>query len=157
MIKLCFKYRLRCIEAKREEFGEKHPLLAVDLCNLGVLHLKQGEYQAAERALSEAKEIYEFHGGQQPQLGSVLCSLATCKIHLNSSDDALTLYGRALNLTESTLGPNHVQCATILNNIATLMKDRGNMDEASKQIQRALTITESALGNISFTALSLNV
>ncbi len=59
---------------------------------------------------------------------------------------AESLYKRALALTESVFGPDHIEVSAVLNNLAVLYKYTGNFDEAERLYRRALAIKEKLLG-----------
>ncbi|MFE2835087.1 tetratricopeptide repeat protein [Streptomyces mirabilis] len=59
---------------------------------------------------------------------------------------ALPLEERALQITETALGPDHPDTATRLNNLALTLSDLGRHTEALPLAERALRVTETTLG-----------
>jgi tetratricopeptide (TPR) repeat protein len=60
--------------------------------------------------------------------------------------DAVLIAQQALQLSEKTLGPDHLATATLLNNLAELYRSMGDYAKAEPLFQRALKIQEQALG-----------
>ena len=59
--------------------------------------------------------------------------------------EAETVYKRSLFITESELGPNHLEIATTLANLGQLLLLQGRYKEARESLERALQIRESLL------------
>ena len=59
---------------------------------------------------------------------------------------AESLYRRALEIDEATLGANHPEVASRLNNLALLLQDTNRLSEAEPLMRRALAIDEATFG-----------
>ena len=68
---------------------------------------------------------------------------------LAAYDDAATMFGRALTLTERRYGSQAPQLAPILRGLAATDAERGNLDAASKEAERARVLDTRAYGDSS--------
>ena len=62
-------------------------------------------------------------------------------------DEAESLYKRAINIFEKTLGKDHLDTANSINNLGTLYRKQGKYEEAEPLYKRTLEIREKSLGN----------
>ncbi|QPC63176.1 hypothetical protein HYE67_005407 [Fusarium culmorum] len=65
-------------------------------------------------------------------------------------DKAETMYDRALQGKEKTLGPEHTSTLDTVNNLGILYKSQGRLDKAEEMYDRALQGYEKALGSPNF-------
>ena len=87
----------------------------------------------------------------------ILNALANILYSLAEFETAVPIYRYALEIRESSLGPDHPDTATSLNNLAVLYSAQGRDAEAEPLHLRALEIRESSLGpDHPDTAASLN-
>ena len=61
-------------------------------------------------------------------------------------NEAISIAGESLELSEKALGPEHPDTAQALNNLAVLYDSMGDYAKAEPLYQRALKIKEKALG-----------
>jgi len=125
----------------------EHPLVAVSLSILSLLHARRGAYDVAlplcERALAIQERVL---GPNHPDTATSLDTLAHLHERIEADDAALPLCERALAIREQVLGPDHPDTATSLNNLARLHGRRGAYDAALPLYERALAIQERVLG-----------
>jgi len=106
---------------------------------LGQSLYEQGGY-------SESVQAYQKCLQYRPDDPTVLNNLAMSLAHFGNFIDAESLYGRAIDISERTLGPNDPNLAVQLDNLAVLLQDEGNFADAEKLYRRAIAIDEKSLG-----------
>ena len=76
----------------------------------------------------------------------ILFNLGNLYSYLGKHDDAKKMYGRALEGSEKTLGPDHTSTLHTVNNLGGLYYNLEELDKAEIMYQRALQGYEKALG-----------
>src|SRR3989454_2656386 len=121
--------------------GERHPLVAEDLINLGAVQHEWGHYQEAERYYREALDITQaFYGRDHYKTAAGLTVLGRALIFQKRYDDAMPLFQRALAIRERVFGKVHPQVASTLNEMGGIALTRGKLDEAEALSSRVLAI-----------------
>jgi len=121
--------------------GERHPLVAEDLINLGAVQHEWGHYQEAERYYREALDITQaFYGRDHYKTAAGLTVLGRALIFQKRYDDAMPLFQRALAIRERVFGKVHPQVASTLNEMGGIALTRGKFDEAEALSSRVLAI-----------------
>ena len=128
--------------------GERHPLVAEDLINLGAVQHQWGHYRAAERYYREALDITQaFYGPNHYKTAAGLTVLGrTLRFEPQGNDEAARLFQRALAIRERVFGKMHPQVASTLNELGGVALARGRFGEAVAMAQRVLTIYRTAYG-----------
>lgn len=77
-----------------------------------------------------------------PELAVAHNNLAVIYQRSKDYQRAESHFGRALELKERILGPDHREVANTLNNLAVLFRRTGRLDESELLYRRAITILE---------------
>ena len=113
----------------------------------GQAYLLQGNLSAAERQFQQVLAIYEKNAAaDNPDLATVLNSLATVERLRGKYAEATSLSRRSLAVLEKVYGAQHPNVAIGQNNLAMNLRLRGDYEEARILSQRAVSILEKALG-----------
>jgi serine/threonine-protein kinase len=136
------------LERDRELWGDRHPTVADDLINLGVIQFDRGNYAEAEPYLRQALDIFlAYHGAEHPQTASNMTILARTLIFLPDRDDeALQLLERSLVTRERLFGPVHPGVASTLNELGSLALRRKDYDAAEAYFTRMAEIYRATRG-----------
>ena len=128
--------------------GERHPLVAEDLINLGAVQHEWGHYQEAERYYREALDITQaFYGPSHYKTAAGLTVLGRALIFQKRYDDAMPLFQRALVIRERVFGKVHPQVASTLNEMAGIALARDKFGEAEALSSRVLAIYRTVYGS----------
>jgi serine/threonine-protein kinase len=137
----------RVLDMTRLVQGEKHPLVAEDLINLGAVQHERGRYEEAERYYREALPITEaWYGPDHYQTASNLTMLGRTLVYQKRYDEAVVLLERALAIQERVFGPNHPRVASAVNDLGTVALQRNRLDEAEAAFTRMADIYRSVYG-----------
>jgi len=121
--------------------GERHPLVAEDLINLGAVQHEWGHYQEAERYYRQALDITQaFYGPSHYKTAAGLTVLGRALIFQKRYDDAMPLFHRALAIRERVFGKVHPQVASTLNEMGGIALAREKFGEAEALASRVLAI-----------------
>src|SRR2546426_301101 len=121
--------------------GERHPLVAEGLINLGAVQHEWGHYQEAERYYRQALDITPaFYWPRHYKTAAGLTLLGRALIFQKRYDDAMPLFQRALAIRERVFGKVHPQVASTLNEMGGIALTRGKLDEAEALSSRVLAI-----------------
>src|SRR5437660_5809923 len=128
--------------------GERHPLVAEDLINLGAVQHEWGHYKEAERYYREALDITQaFYGRDHYKTAAGLTVLGRALIFQKRYDDAMPLFQRALVIRERVFGKVHPQVASTLNEMAGIALARDKFGEAEALSSRVLAIYRTVYGS----------
>src|SRR5438034_2489801 len=118
--------------------GERHPLVAEDLINLGAVQQEWGHYQEAERYYRQALDITQaFYGPDHYKTAAGLTVLGRAlRFEPQGNDEAQRLFQRALVIRERVFGRGHPQVASTLNALGGVALARGRSDEAEALARR---------------------
>ncbi len=128
--------------------GERHPLVAEDLINLGAVQQEWGHYQDAERYYRQALDITQaFYGPNHYKTAAGLTVLGRAlRFEPQGNDEAQRLFQRALVIRERVFGRVHPQVASTLNELGGVALARGRFDEAEALARRVLAIYRTVYG-----------
>lgn len=119
-----------------EQYDHKREMAHVS-CNVGYIHLQQGEYDQAHtllrRSLALAEEI-----GDIPLSAVVISNLGTLAARTGDLAEAESLLRRALSIVEQI--DDHVYMSMWNVELANVLLERGQLEEARECIGRALSI-----------------
>jgi len=128
----------RTHQATALDLAREHGLPEADLrCNLGVVELNLGQVSAAHDHFEAALGLYRRDadvGGE----GLALRCLGSLLAQQGHTEEALTLYGHALELLQS-VGNRRAE-AELLGNMASLHRARGDLGDARALHQDALLL-----------------
>jgi len=138
-------YNMAELQRIQRKYSEALPLYerAVKICELtGALGPNHLQIQSVRERLKICQSIL----GISPAVATNLNDRALLYHKQGKYGDALPLYERAVKMSESILGLNHLNVSLSLTNLAKLYCDRGEYEKALPLYQRALNIRETKLG-----------
>jgi tetratricopeptide (TPR) repeat protein len=134
----------RLIKMHREIYGERHPLVAEDLINLGAIQQELAHYKEAEEFDRQALEITQaFYGKDHYKTASNLTLIARALLKQDRNDEAEELLNRALAIQESVFGKVHPRVASAVNEIGSVALARDRYDDAEAAFKRIVDIYKS--------------
>lgn len=137
----------RVLAMRRALHGERHPLVADVLLNLGATQFQRGHYADAEQYDRRALDIIRsWYGVDHPETAHAITMLARALIFENRQAEASALLAQALTIQERVYGPVHPLVASALNEIGTLALQDERLDEAAAYFTRMADITRSVYG-----------
>jgi serine/threonine protein kinase/Tfp pilus assembly protein PilF len=138
----------RLLEMHRRLYGERHPLVADDLGNLGSIQEDLGYYSEAEKFDRQALDITEaYYGNDHPKTATELAMLGRALEYQNKYDEAVTELQQALAIQEHVYGPLHPSIADTLNELGNVASMRNRLDEAEAQFRRVVDIYRATYGD----------
>ncbi|HYU37206.1 MAG TPA: serine/threonine-protein kinase, partial [Gemmatimonadales bacterium] len=128
--------------------GERHPLVAEDLINLGAVQQEWGHYKEAEQYYRLALDITQaFYGPNHYKTAAALTILGRAlRFEPQGNDEAARLFERALVIRERVFGKVHPQVASTLNELAGVALARNRFAEAEALARRVLAIYRTVHG-----------
>jgi eukaryotic-like serine/threonine-protein kinase len=138
----------RALSLYRQLYGERHPLVADVMINLGAIQFERGNYAEADRWDRQALDITRaWYGKDHPETASAMTILARALIFEIRYDEAVDLLQQALAIQERVHGPVHPAVASALNELGALALRRGALDEAEARFRRMADIYRSVYGD----------
>jgi len=128
--------------------GERHPLVAEDLINLGAVQQEWGHYKEAEQYYRQALDITQaFYGPNHYKTAAGLTVLGRAlRFEPQGNDEAARLFEQALVIRERVFGKVHPQVASTLNEMGGVALARDRFAEAEVLARRVLAIYRTAYG-----------
>jgi serine/threonine-protein kinase len=131
----------RVIGIYRQVYGDKHPLIADALINLGAIEQERGRFVPAEQFHRQALDIYRsWYGPDHPETASALTMVARALVQQNKLDEAGALMRDALGIQEHVYGPVHPRVASALNEVGNIQLRQGRLDEAEATFKRLVAV-----------------
>jgi len=112
----------------------------------GKAYFRLHQYRESENMLSAALQVAEQFGPQDPRLAVSLNNLARLRQVQKRYGDAEELYSRALLISETERGREHLDTAVCLSNLAGLLQVEEKYAEAEASYKEALAIMGKVLG-----------
>jgi len=138
----------RIAESVLHRLGGHDLLRAWAQNNVGAVHLRQGEREAAVRAFSESLSLKEKAlGRDHPDVGVSEGNLAIALAEMGRHQDAQAHIERGIRILEAGLGAAHPDLAIQLNNHGEILNALGRYREARLVFERASRIWERELGS----------
>ena len=138
----------RVLAMYRQTYGERHPLVADILINLGASQFDRGNYTEAERFDLQALDITQaFYGPDHFKTAANLTMLGRALVFENRFDEAVVILQRALTIRERVYGPMHPSVASTVNELANIAIKREQWVEAETQFRRMLSIYHAVYGD----------
>ncbi|MEP6495431.1 MAG: serine/threonine-protein kinase [bacterium] len=138
----------RVLAMYRQSYGERHPLVADILINLGASQFDLGNYAAAERFDLQALDITQaFYGPDHFKTAGNLTMLGRALVFEDRYDEAVVILRRALSIRERVYGPMHPLVASTVNELANIAIRREQWVEAETQFRRMLAIYHAVYGD----------
>ena len=96
----------RVLALDRATYGDAHPGVGDDLINLGAIQDTRGRPADAAQMYRQALNIFEhWYGPNHPETGSAMAMLGQVLMRLESHDEALDLFQRALAIARTSTAP----------------------------------------------------
>ena len=131
----------RVLPLQRQLFGERHPIVADTLINLGAIELEASRFAEAERLDREALGIIrDWYGRDHPETASALTLLGRAIIQQGRLDEAAGMMQEALAIQERVYGNVHPRVASALSEIGQIAVRQGRLDEAQAAFTRMVAI-----------------
>jgi serine/threonine-protein kinase len=141
----------RVLALTKRLYGERHPLVAEDLMNLGATEQERGNYKESERYFREAIALTTaFHGENHYRTASNVLYLGRSFLLQNRYDEARAAMQRALEIREKVYPPTHPSIANTLNEIGSLAMREERYVDARTTFQRVLAIYQAAYPGLNF-------
>jgi tetratricopeptide (TPR) repeat protein len=139
---------LEALEVRRAILGERHPEVAANLHQLGLLFADQGDYQQAADLYRQALALYQHIPGATGEIMEIANRLATACSSLGSYTEAEQSYQQVVALHQTLpesaeYAPNLIEA---LNGLAGLHQDRGTYTAAEHCLQQALAHCQAHYG-----------
>ena len=136
------------LAAYRDAYGERHPLVADILINLGASQFDRGNYIEAEKLDREALAITRaFHGDNHHKTAANVTMLGRALVFQRRFDEASTMLREALAIRERVYGSSHPLVASTLNELGSIAVQREKFDEAETNFRRMLSIYTATYGD----------
>lgn len=132
----------------RRLHGDRHPLVADALINLGASQFERGNFPAAERFYRDALAINRpWYGERHPETASTLTMLGRALVAESRPRDAAEMLTEALAINERVYGAVHPRVASTLNELGSIALSEGNLDDAEARYRRMLAIYREVYHN----------
>jgi serine/threonine-protein kinase len=137
----------RVLAITRQLNGERHPLIAEDLINLGASQNERGRYVEAERYYRDALAITEsWYGSDHHQTASNLTMLGRSLVYQKRFDEGAPLLQRALAIQERVYGAVHPRVASAVNDLGNIAVQTNRLEEAEAAFRRMGDIYRTIYG-----------
>lgn len=134
----------RVLAMQRQLYGERHPLVADTLINLGAIQFQWGHYGEAERYARQALDIVQsWYGKDHPETADTMTILAQALTFQGKYEEAAGLLQQSLTILEHVYGPVHPRVAFALNELGNLAIRQGKLDDAKADFSREVDIYRS--------------
>ncbi len=145
---VCENLTRQVLDMQRQFYGERHPLIADDLINLGAVQIERGRYTEAEQFYRRALVINRaWYGDNHPQTASTIYMLGEALLSEKRFDDAERLLKEALAIQEQVYGPIHPHVANVLNELCLVHLGRNQMRQAGICFDRVAKIYKTVYGD----------
>ncbi|MBS1990983.1 MAG: tetratricopeptide repeat protein [Cyanobacteria bacterium SZAS LIN-3] len=136
----------RALSVRQAVAGASSPLVADTLCELGRLHMSQGDFSRAESELRRALGIVRLTSSDKGRAADTAAALADCLRSQEKYAEARVLYQEALDQLQSSSGTKNARVAEALRNLAQNYVDTGEYSRAESLLLKALATDEEAYG-----------
>jgi serine/threonine-protein kinase len=145
---ICEALYRRLLDMHRRLYGDRHPLVAEDLGNLGSVKEDLGYYTEAEQFDRQALAIAEsYYGKKHPDTATYLTMLGRSLEYQNKFDQSVETLQQALAIQEHVYGHAHPAVAEIINELGNVASMNDKYDEAEARFQQVVDIYRSVYGD----------
>jgi serine/threonine protein kinase len=131
----------RALAMQRQLYGDRHPLVADTLINLGAIQFQQGHYAESDRFNRQALDIVQaWYGNNHPETADTMTILGQSLTYQNRFDEAAGLLRQSLSILEHVYGPVHPRVAYALNELGQVAIRQGKLDDAEADFSREISI-----------------
>ena len=135
----------------KQLYGERHPLVAEDLMNLGATEQERGNYKESERLFREAIALTTaFHGEDHYRTASNVLYLGRSLLLQNRYAEAREALQRALAIRERVYPANHPNIANTLNELGSLAMREERYTDARATFERVRAIYRATYPGMNF-------
>lgn len=139
-----FEFSTKALKIRRDHLCPNHPLIAVNLHNLGCIRHQQGQYYRALGFYKKAQELFEQTTTQnQINLASIYSSLSSLYLEKNECELALEYSTKSLNIKRKLLDEKHLSISASEVNLGRIHARLRNYKEAFDCYNRALENTDN--------------
>jgi len=135
----------KALSINEKQHGAEARGVADTLNNLGLLMSNRYLFAEAEQNYRKAIFIYEKNK-EETSLAVTLTNMANLYSQTKKTDEALSYYQRALDISEKVFGPHHPDVGINLNGLANQLKAKKHFDKAEELYERALSIFQNSYG-----------
>lgn len=129
------------LEMNRALHGDRHPMVADVMINLGAIQFEGTKYPEAERHYRDALAITQpWYGNEHPATAAALTMLGRAIVQQGRFDEADSVLRRALAIHERVHGANHPRVASTLNELGIIAQRRKDLDGAERYFRRMAEI-----------------
>ena len=137
----------RVLTIDRQLYGERHPLVADTLINLGAIQFQKGNYSESEKFNRQALDIVQsWYGKLHPETADATTILGQSLTYQKRFDEAADLLQQSLAILEHVYGPVHPRVAFALNELGNVAIRQKKLDEAEADFSRVVDIYRSVYG-----------
>jgi eukaryotic-like serine/threonine-protein kinase len=137
----------RVLAIQQRLYGDRHPLVADTLINLGAIQLELGHYPEAEKFDRQSVDILQaWYGKDHPETASAMTILARTLVSEKQYAEAEGLLKQAVAIQEHVYGTVHPRVASALNELGRVAQSQGKLDEAEQDFRRMADIYRSVYG-----------
>jgi len=137
----------RVLTIDRQLYGERHPLVADTLINLGAIQFQKGNYTASETFNRQALDVVQsWYGKVHPETADAMTILGQSLTYQKRFDEAADLLQQSLAILEHVYGPIHPRVAFALNELGNVAIRQKKLDEAEADFSRVVDIYRSVYG-----------
>jgi serine/threonine-protein kinase len=131
----------RGLELDRRLFSERHPLVGVDLFNLGNIQLDRGDYAEAHATFRQSLAINEtWYGRQHQKTARSVLMVGRSMAYQGRLEDAETAYEESLRVVRTTFGDQHPRVGQVWSLWGDLEMERRAPRAAEKMYETAAAI-----------------
>ena len=124
---------LRALTARRQAYGEKHPLVADDWLSLGAIEFDTGRYREAEQYYRRALAVKQnWYGPDHPETASAQTMLGRALVYRKQYGEARPLLEKALATQTKVFGKEHTRVASTLNDLGNIFVAEQKWAEAEQ-------------------------
>jgi eukaryotic-like serine/threonine-protein kinase len=137
----------RVLSIDRKLYGERHPLVADTLINLGAIQFQKGNYTESEKFNRQALDIVQsWYGKVHPETADAMTILGQSLTYQKRYDEAADLLKQSLAILERVYGPVHPRVAFALNELGNVAIRQRKLDDAEIDFSRVVDIYRSVYG-----------
>ncbi|HVO59636.1 MAG TPA: serine/threonine-protein kinase [Terriglobales bacterium] len=131
----------RALAMQRQIYGDRHPVVADTLINLGAIQFQAGHYAESEHFNRQALDIVQaWYGNNHPETADTMTILGQSLTYQNRFDEAAVLLRQSLSILEHVYGPVHPRVAYALNELGQVAIRQGKLDDAEADFSREVSI-----------------
>lgn len=135
------QYLNRAFEIREKELGDNHVDVAMVLCNLGYMYVKDHKFGIAEKAYLKALKIYRVND-KEMHVGAAKAwrGLGLVYFGLKEYENAIEAFNNALEIQIKVAGENSIGVINLHREIGLAYRWLGNYDKALDSLNIALDV-----------------